>query len=86
MKYHLHKSFVKTYRKLPEKLRKTVKEKLVLFCEEPFLQELNNHTLSGKYQNHRSININGDYRAVYKNLSEKEVIFVSLGTHSQLYG
>lgn len=86
MKCHLHKSFVKAYRKLPDKLRKTVKEKLILFCEEPFLQELNNHALSGKYQGHKSINITGDYRAVYKEIGKQEIIFVILGTHSQIYG
>jgi len=86
MQYHLHKSFVKAYRKLPDKLKKAVKERLALFCEDPFLQELNNHALSGKYQGYRSINITGDYRAIYKVISENEVIFVVLGTHSQLYG
>ena len=86
MKYNLHKSFVKRYRKLPEKLKKAVKEKLTLFCDDQFLEELNNHALSGKYQEYRSINITGDYRAVYKVISEEEVIFIVLGTHSQLYG
>ncbi len=86
MKYHLHKSFVKAYRKLPDKLKKAVKEKLVLFCEDPFLQELNNHALTGKYQGYRSINITGDYRAVYKEIGKQEVIFVILGSHSQIYG
>ena len=86
MKYHLHKSFVKAYRKLPDKPKKVVKEKLALFCENPFLQELNNHALSGKYQGYRSINITGDYRAVYKKIRKQEVIFVILGSHSHLYG
>ncbi len=53
MQYHLHKSFVKSYRKLPVKLKKIVKEKLILFCNNPFLQELNNHALTGKYQEYR---------------------------------
>ena len=42
MQYHLHKSFVKAYRKLPDKLKKAVKERLILFREDPFLKELNN--------------------------------------------
>lgn len=86
MKYHLHKSFVKSYRKLPKKLRKVVKEKLILFCEDLFIHELNNHALSGKYKGYRSINISGDYRAIYREIQKKEVVFVILGTHSQLYG
>ena len=86
MDYHLHRNFVKSYRKLPAKLRKLVKEKLTLFCKKPFAQELNNHSLSGKYQGRRSINITGDYRAVYKDISRNEVIFLALETHSHLYG
>ena len=86
IQYNLHKNFIKVYRKLPEKLRKIVKSKLTLFCYDPFEQELNNHALSGKYQGYRSINITGDYRAIYININEERVLFVRIGTHSQMYG
>jgi addiction module RelE/StbE family toxin len=86
MKYQLHKNFVKSYRKFPKKLQLAVKDKLSLFRRQPFVQELNNHALSGKYEGYRSINITGDYRAIYKIISEKRVIFVVLGTHAKLYG
>lgn len=58
---------------------------MLLFAKTPCAKSLHNHILSGKYTNYRSINITGDYRALYKQVSEKEVIFVKLGTHSQLY-
>jgi addiction module RelE/StbE family toxin len=80
-----HKHFKKAYQKLPSNLQVTVDAKLELFYKEPFAVELNNHQLKGRYENYRSINITGDYRAVYKLLSEKEVIFVKIGTHSSLY-
>ncbi len=32
-----------------------------------------------------SINITGDYRAVYKEIGKQEVIFVILESHSHLY-
>ena len=35
--------------------------------------------------NYRSINISGDWRAVFEQNND-EVYFVTLGTHSQLYG
>ncbi len=85
MEYQLHKNFIKSYRKFSNKLQKAVKEKLILFCSNPFLKDLNNHSLTGKYQGYRSINITGDYRAIYKEKTENYVIFVLLGTHSQLY-
>ena len=81
----LHRNFQKIYRKLPISLQKAVDHKMALFYQEPFSPMLNNHQLKGKYQNYRSINITGDYRAVYKTVSDKEVIFTKLGTHSQLY-
>lgn len=86
MEYHLHKDFIKSYRKLPLKLRTVVEEKLAAFCEDPHAKVLNNHTLSGNYKGYRSINVTGDYRAIYKAISESEVVFVILGTHAQLYG
>lgn len=85
MKYRLHKNFVKAFRKLSEKLKKRVRMRMLLFIEHPYHFQLNNHQLTGKYSGYYSINISGDYRAVYKKISESEVIFVEIGTHAQLY-
>lgn len=82
----LHKRFIKGYEKLPVKIQKSVVQKLKIFKKNPFASELNNHALSGKHEGYRSINITGDYRAVYINISEERVLFVRIGTHSQLYG
>lgn len=86
MKYQFHNHFRKAYLKLPEKIKKSVNDKLTLFSNDPYGTFLSNHPLLGKYKGYRSINITGDYRAVYKELREDEVIFVKLGTHSELYG
>jgi hypothetical protein len=55
----------------------------------PFLVELNNHELNWKkYIWCRSINITWDYRAVFKELSNKNyefVEFIYIWTHSELY-
>ncbi len=85
MKYRFHNHFQKSYNKLPKKLQIKVDEKLILFAENPCASSLNNHLLIGKYKNYRSINITGDYRAIYKKLSKNEIILVKLGTHSKLY-
>lgn len=86
MKYRFHNHFKKAYSKLPEKIKKSVGSKLVLFSKDPSEASLNNHPLLGKYNRYRSINITGDYHAIYRYLNEDEVIFVKLGTHSELYG
>lgn len=86
MNYQFHNHFKKTYLKLPQKLKDAVNKKLVLFSKHPNSSSLNNHILIGKYKNYRSINITGDYRAIYKEISKNKVIFVKLGSHSELYG
>ena len=56
-----------------------------MFVQNPFSPSLHHHPLSGEFSNYRSINITGDYRALYKQIDKNHVIFVKLGTHSQLY-
>ena len=87
MKIFFHKNFIKQLKKMTVKEQQRVKERLALFLENPFNEQLNNHSLKGKYLGFRSINIKGDLRAVYKNISEgdQECIFVLIGNHNQLY-
>lgn len=85
LRIDLHKNFIKSFSKLPPKIKKHVIQKLDIFKQNPFADELNNHALLGKYQGYRSINITGDYRAIYLNTSEESVLFARIGTHAQLY-
>ena len=78
------KSFDKQLRKAPFKIKIAFRTRLKLFLQDLFSSQLLNHALVGKYLGFRSINITGDWRVVYK--EEKNVIiFLLLGTHSQLY-
>jgi len=86
MKYQFHDNFKKAYFKLPKKIKKSVDSRFMLFAKSPFEISLNNHPLLGEYKGYRSINITGNYRAIYKELRGDEVIFVKIGTHSELYG
>lgn len=61
------------------------RDKLAIFLSEEFSAKLNNHALAGEYFGYRSINISGDWRAILKQ-NQDGVYFVTLGTHSQLYG
>ena len=86
MKIILHRSFQRQYNKLPLKIRKKFTERRDLFITDHLQPLLNNHALGGKYQNCRSINITGDYRAIYFLLDSDTAIFIAIGTHPELYG
>jgi len=85
MKLFYHRTFKKQYKKLNKKELEKLKEQIRIFEKEPFHQCLNNHALKGKYMNHRSINIAGDLRVIYKSYNNG-VMFTDIGTHSELYG
>lgn len=86
MNVRFHKNFVKSYKKRSPKIQQATDKKLRLFAENPFSSMLENHPLIGKFTGYRSINITGDFRAIYKEIMRDTVIFVLLGTHSELYG
>lgn len=85
MKITYSKEFIKQAEKLPAKLQVKLYEHIQLFRDNPLNPSLRNHPLKGKYSAYRSINITGDYRALYLQ-KEDETIFDKLGTHSQIYG
>lgn len=86
MQYVLSKKFEKDFSKLPKPLRKKVLIVLQKFVDGPYNAELRNHRLSGKWNNHFSINITGDVRAVYVYMKDDIIHFVAIGSHSELYG
>jgi len=81
--------FKKQYKKAPKQIQEKIKERINLFVRNSANDTLNNHALTGKFQGRRSINITGDWRAIYSirtnSESEKEYYFELVGTHSQLY-
>lgn len=85
MKISYSKNFIKQAKKLPAPVRKTLLERITLFTINPFHPLLSDHPLKGKFKEYRSINITGNYRALYL-LRGDEAIFDQVGTHSQLYG
>jgi mRNA-degrading endonuclease YafQ of YafQ-DinJ toxin-antitoxin module len=72
------RNFLKQLKKSPLEIKIAFKKRLELFLKEPFHPQLNNHPLTGKYSNYRSINITGDGRAIFsefEDASGKAVIF-----------
>lgn len=85
MKVSYSKDFQRQYSKLAPKIRKKVDERVLLWQNDPLNSQLRDHQLKGKHKEYRSIDVTGDYRALY--LREGNLaIFDILGSHSQLYG
>ncbi|MBI5135121.1 type II toxin-antitoxin system mRNA interferase toxin, RelE/StbE family [Candidatus Uhrbacteria bacterium] len=78
--------FDKQYKKLPQDVRENFKQRRNIFLSSPFDPLLQNHALHGRYAHYRSINITGDYRAVYREWGDDIIEFAAIGTHAQLYG
>jgi len=85
MEIKLHRLFFRKYKKLPRSVKIKFIERKNLFLKEPFNPLLNNHPVDRRYPNCRSINVTGDYRAIFKQ-ENNQAIFLLIGTHSQLYG
>lgn len=65
------------------------RRRLEIFLDDSHNPQLNNHKLTSELQGYRSINVTGDWRAIYSEAEDEEgekiVIFEVLGTHSELY-
>ncbi len=81
--------FLKKLKKINIRIRKSFKERLIIFSKNPNYPQLDNHSLREKYSGYRSIDITADYRAIYKEIREQDdepvAYFVFLGTHQKLY-
>lgn len=84
MRVEYSRRFVKTFKKCPKKIQFAFRAKLAIFLSDRFAAKLNNHALAGAYGGYRSINVTGDWRAIYEDDGES-VYFVQIGTHSRLY-
>lgn len=83
------RKFDKQYQRADAKIKAAFDTRLKLFQDNPLNLLLDNHSLTGNHLGKRSINITGDWRAIYTEAKnekgEKIIIFHLLGTHSQLY-
>lgn len=78
--------FKKQYKKLPRKVQVQFSERLKLFSTNPTNAMLRIHPLKGQYVGYWSMNVSGDFRALYRMDGDEVVLFALIGTHSQLYG
>jgi len=86
MRIDYSKRFLKRLEKCPPQIIEAFQERLKIFIGNRFHLLLNNHALTGAWRRYRSINVTGDWRAVYQELEGGSVAyFIAIGTHSQLY-
>ena len=86
MKIKFKKGFAKQFDKSSAKMQNAFYARIKIFQKDPFYPILNNHKLTGKYKGYRSINISGNWRAIFKEFhSDNIAIFYLIGTHSELY-
>jgi len=88
MLYHsidFTKDFSKQFKVLLPKQKERFYERIDLFKKNPHDKALRDHALKGKYRGYRSIDIEGNLRALYYVKGDRIVIFGFIGTHSQLY-
>jgi len=88
MKIEYHKNFIKQFEKLQRKEQERVLNAMKLFENEPFSEQLRNHRLKGELSQFRSVSAGGDLQLHYyeKEPNHIVVVFVAIGSHSQLYG
>lgn len=85
-KLSILKNFIKDFKCCPEYIKSKFKSRLEIFIQDQNDLILNNHALLGELKGYRSINITGDWRAIFEDINNGEVAyFVAIGTHSQLY-
>ncbi len=83
--FEYSKKFKKGYKRLDNKTKLKVGERLKVLSFNKFDQVLNNHKLHGEYGGYFSINITADIRVVCKQISGDKYLLFDIGTHSDLY-
>lgn len=83
MLYHSAR-FRKQWKRISKGIRDEAAARFEVLQVNEFDAVLNNHKLSGKYGEYRSINVTGDIRIAYKRIQDGFYLF-AIGTHSELY-
>lgn len=85
MKIIFHRNFEKKLIKSSPKIQKAFKNRRNLFLKNSFYPLLSNHPLTGNRKGQWSINITGDWCAIYISKDGDTVVFIDIDTHSNLY-
>ena len=86
MRVQYLKAFNKQFKKLDLSIKRHFKERRDLFLNNPSHLLLDNHPLHPPFEGSRSINVTGNFRAIFKQIEKDLVVFTDIGTHHQLFG
>ena len=89
MEIQYKRRFRNQYRNADKEIKAAFAHTLELFVEDPHHASLRKHPLTGRFAGYRSIDVTGDWRAIFtvSVVGERRVaIFHLLGTHDTLYG
>lgn len=73
--------FLKSLKRLPQKIIKEAEKKEEIFKENPFHPILRTHKLSGRDKESWGLWITLSYRIKFIFLSDEKVLFLEIGTH-----
>lgn len=76
--------FFKHFRQAPPNVQAAFRKRFNIWLVDPHHISLHDHGLSGHYRGCRSLNVTGDWRAIYSK-KKTGIIFLDIGTHSHLY-
>ncbi|MBU0619815.1 MAG: type II toxin-antitoxin system mRNA interferase toxin, RelE/StbE family [Patescibacteria group bacterium] len=75
------RKFVKKFKKLPQHIVKIAIEKEKLFKNNPLHPSLRLHALHGNLQGSWSISLTSNYRIIFKQMNDDNIVFASIGKH-----
>lgn len=85
MNVRYRKDFIDQFKKLSAKQKSKAENAVEIFLQNPHHPVLRNHPLKGKWAKFRSISAGGDLRLHYIAIDDETTLFVTVGSHSQLY-
>lgn len=80
------KKFLKSLSRLPKSIQNKAIAKDEIFRINPFDFRLKTHKLHGKQKEEWAYSVDNFYRATFVFIKDKEILFLDIGTHDQLYG
>jgi len=73
--------FKKSYKRLPNFIKKKAKEKDTIFRQQPFDSILDTHKLKGKLKSFWAYSVDKSYRVLFRFENKNKVIYFDIGTH-----
>jgi len=81
MELYYSPKFIKSYNKLPQRIKVLAEKKEKIFVKEPFNRAFKTHKLHGDFAGFWAFSVNRIYRVVFDFLRENSIRFYDIGTH-----